>query len=163
MNSIFAAQRLQIPVDVLKLAGTTTFLQQASDATDGVYLAPPPNDIKGGAGLLQYLMMGFLPDATSRQFLNQPGKTDVDFRAACFCHRKVIDIGYVCSVCLSIFCDPAILPNQQCLTCGTALNLPVGWNVKPALIPRRKKKKKVTDGVTSGAGTPASRAGTPMA
>jgi transcription initiation factor TFIIH subunit 3 len=101
MNSIFAAQRLQIPVDVLKLAGTTTFLQQASDATDGIYLAPEPEDLKGGAGLLQYLMMGFLPDATSRQFLNLPGKTDVDFRAACFCHRKVVDIGYVCSVCLS--------------------------------------------------------------
>ena len=101
MNSIFAAQRLQIPVDVLKLAGNTTFLQQASDATDGIYLAPEAGDLKGGAGLLQYLMMGFLPDATSRQYLNLPGKTEVDFRAACFCHRKVVDIGYVCSVCLS--------------------------------------------------------------
>ena len=101
MNSIFAAQRLQIPVDVLKLAGTTTFLQQASDATEGIYLEPEAGDIKGGAGLLQYLMMGLLPDATSRQYLNLPGKTDVDFRAACFCHRKVVDIGYVCSVCLS--------------------------------------------------------------
>jgi transcription initiation factor TFIIH subunit 3 len=100
MNSIFAAQRLQIPIDVLKLAGSTTFLQQASDATDGIYLAPEAADLTG-AGLLQYLMMGYLPDATSRQFLNVPGKTEVDFRAACFCHRKVVDIGFVCSVCLS--------------------------------------------------------------
>jgi transcription initiation factor TFIIH subunit 3 len=161
MNSIFAAQRLQIPIDVLKLAGQTTFLQQASDATEGIYLAPEARDLKDGAGLLQYLMMGYLPDATSRQYLNVPGKTEVDFRAACFCHRKVVDIGYVCSVCLSIFCDPAILPNNQCLTCSTPLNLPIGWNVKPALIPRRKKKKKVTDGVSSGASTPAPGSGTP--
>jgi transcription initiation factor TFIIH subunit 3 len=179
MNSIFAAQRLQIPVDVLKLAGNTTFLQQASDATDGIYLAPEPEDLKGGAGLLQYLMMGYLPDATSRQYLNLPGKTEVDFRAACFCHRKVVDIGYVCSVCLSsefspiiiayvlstdthsVFCDPAFLPNNQCLTCSTLLALPTGWNIKPALIPRKKKKKKITDAVSSGVGTPVSRSGTP--
>ncbi|KIW06543.1 uncharacterized protein PV09_02973 [Verruconis gallopava] len=162
MNSIFAAQRLQIPLDVLKLSGSTTFLQQASDATNGIYLAPDPEDLTGGSGLLQYLMMGYLPDATSRQYLNVPGKLEVDFRAACFCHRKVVDIGYVCSVCLSIFCDPGILPNNQCLTCGTALNLPVGWDVKPALIPRRKKKKKVTDGISSPAGTPAPGGSTPI-
>lgn len=32
-------------------------------------------------------------------------KAQVDFRAACFCHRQLIDIGYVCSVCLSVFCS----------------------------------------------------------
>lgn len=180
MNSIFAAQRLQIPIDVLKLAGATVFLQQASDATEGIYLAPDAQELTGGAGLLQYLMMGYLPDATARQFLNVPGKTDVDFRAACFCHRNVVDIGYVCSVCLSskfysptdvicnhsltplsVFCDPAILPNGQCLTCGTPLALPTGWNVKPALIPPKKKKKKLAGGTGTGASTPAGGSGTP--
>ena len=32
-------------------------------------------------------------------------KSHVDFRAACFCHRQLIDIGFVCSVCLSVFCS----------------------------------------------------------
>ena len=32
-------------------------------------------------------------------------KSQVDFRAACFCHRQLIDIGFVCSVCLSVFCS----------------------------------------------------------
>lgn len=96
MNSIFAAQRKKIPIDILKLAGDTVLLQQASDATGGVYMKPERPE-----GLLQYLMMAFLPDATARNSLVIPSAGGVDFRAACFCHRKVVDIGYVCSVCLS--------------------------------------------------------------
>ena len=34
-------------------------------------------------------------------------------RAACFCHRQLVDVGYVCSVCLSIFCKF----NPVCTTC----------------------------------------------
>lgn len=30
-----------------------------------------------------------------------PPPVKVDYRAACFCHRELIDIGFVCSVCLS--------------------------------------------------------------
>jgi transcription initiation factor TFIIH subunit 3 len=96
MNSIFAAQRKKIPIDILKLAGDTVLLQQASDATGGVYMKPDRPE-----GLLQYLMMAFLPDATARSSLVIPSAGGVDFRAACFCHRKVVDIGFVCSVCLS--------------------------------------------------------------
>jgi transcription initiation factor TFIIH subunit 3 len=96
MNSIFAAQRKRIPIDILKLAGDTVLLQQASDATGGVYMKPERPE-----GLLQYLMMAFLPDVTARTRLVMPSAGGVDFRAACFCHRKVVDIGFVCSVCLS--------------------------------------------------------------
>lgn len=96
MNSVFAAQRKQIPIDILKLAGDTVLLQQASDATKGVYVKPERPE-----GLLQYLMMAYLPDKTARRSLVLPSAGGVDFRAACFCHRKVIDIGFVCSVCLS--------------------------------------------------------------
>jgi transcription initiation factor TFIIH subunit 3 len=96
MNSIFAAQRSRIPIDVLKLHDESTFLQQASDATDGIYIAPDTPE-----GLLQYLMMAFLPDQTSRKYLILPSQSNVDFRAACFCHKKVIDVGFVCSICLS--------------------------------------------------------------
>jgi transcription initiation factor TFIIH subunit 3 len=96
MNAIFAAQRQRIPIDILKLAGDTVFLQQACDATGGIYMNPTEPK-----GLLQYLMMAFLPDSTARRCLVLPGGGEVDFRAACFCHRNVVDIGYVCSVCLS--------------------------------------------------------------
>lgn len=101
MNTIFACQRLSIPIDIAKIAGDTVFLQQASDATKGTFM-----QLEHPQGLLQYLMMGFLPDTTSRRYLISPTQAGVDFRAACFCHRKVIDMGYVCSICLSSkFCS----------------------------------------------------------
>ncbi|RYN51876.1 hypothetical protein AA0114_g5189 [Alternaria tenuissima] len=157
MNSIFAAQRKRIPIDILKLAGDTVLLQQASDATGGVYMKPDRPE-----GLLQYLMMAFLPDVTARTSLIVPSAGGVDFRAACFCHRKVVDIGFVCSVCLSIFCNPH-LPDNLCMTCGSYLSLRSAVMNPPALIPRKKKKKKKagTDPATPGANTPVG-SGTPL-
>ncbi|KAF2120598.1 RNA polymerase II transcription factor-like protein B subunit 4 [Lophiotrema nucula] len=158
MNSIFAAQRKRIPIDILKLAGDTVLLQQASDATGGVYVKPERPE-----GLLQYLMMAFLPDATARRSLVMPSAGGVDFRAACFCHRKVVDVGYVCSICLSIFCEPN-LPDNLCLTCGSYLSLRNAITPAPALIAKKKKKKKKIGGGTDSAtpgGTPAG-GGTPM-
>ncbi|QDS74158.1 hypothetical protein FKW77_001546 [Venturia effusa] len=154
MNGIFAAQRLQIPMDVMKLSGSTVFLQQASDATGGIYLDPEPSALKGGAGFLQFLMMAYLPDVTARKLLVRPGKGEVDFRAACFCHRNVIDLGYVCSVCLSIFCSPTVLNDNSCLTCGNPLSLPANYNITPATIQRpKKKKKKLGETGAGGVGT----------
>lgn len=145
MNSIFACQRLHIPIDVCKLSGDAVFLQQACDATKGVYMF-----LEQPRGLLQYLMMAFLPDQRSRRHLVLPTREDVDFRAACFCHRKVVNVGYVCSICLSIFCGPP--PGGACLTCGTQLDAG-SHDIRPALIPRKKKKKKRVNG-TSTVGTP---------
>ncbi|CAG8278018.1 unnamed protein product [Penicillium nalgiovense] len=146
MNSIFACQRLSIPIDVCKLSGDAVFLQQASDATKGVYMA-----LAEPRGMLQYLMMAFLPDQRSRRHLVLPTRVDVDFRAACFCHRRVVDVGFVCSICLSIFCEPP--PGGDCMTCGSHLD--IRDNAKPALLPRKKKKKKRVNGA-SGTGTPMS-------
>ncbi|KAL2180052.1 transcription factor Tfb4-domain-containing protein [Thermothelomyces heterothallicus CBS 202.75] len=59
--------------------------------------------------------------ASVADLLLTPSADAVDFRAACFCHRNVIDTGFVCSVCLSIFCE--VPPGGECLTCGTVLAL----------------------------------------
>ncbi|KAI9809927.1 MAG: hypothetical protein M1825_000360 [Sarcosagium campestre] len=134
MNCIFAAQRKRIPIDVLKLASSTAFLQQAADATRGIYM-----HIASPRGLLQYLMMAFLPDQSTRRHLVPPTQVNVDFRAACFCHKNVIDLGFVCSICLSIFCEPP--EGAICQTCGTHLQLG-DYGSKPAVVPRRKKKRK---------------------
>ncbi|MCJ1403677.1 RNA polymerase II transcription factor B subunit 4 [Xylographa trunciseda] len=158
MNTIFAAQRLQIPIDVLSLSGSSSFLQQAADATNGTYISldsrqgssstgPPP-----AHGLLPTLLLAYLPDATSRTHLISPTQASVDFRAACFCHRKVVDIGFVCSICLSIFCEPP--DGAVCLTCGTHLRLG-DYGARPAVVMRRKKKK--DRGRREGTGTPAPR------
>ncbi|KAL4776677.1 TFIIH subunit Tfb4/p34 [Aspergillus nidulans var. acristatus] len=146
MNGIFACQRLHIPIDVCKLSGDAVFLQQASDATKGIYMS-----LSEPRGLLQYLMMAFLPDQRSRKHLILPTRVDVDFRAACFCHRRVVDIGFVCSICLSIFCEPP--DNGDCLTCGTHLDTG-DYGAKPAVVVRKKKKKKIRPNGVSATPTP---------
>lgn len=119
MNAIFSAQRMGFPIDTIKLSGgDSMFLQQASHITGGRFLdlrttKSTENESKENengsddltGSLLQYLVVGFLPDPLTRKALISPGEPGVDFRAACFCHKKVVDVGYVCSVCLSIFCQ----------------------------------------------------------
>jgi transcription initiation factor TFIIH subunit 3 len=75
-----------------------------------------PGGAKGG-GKTGKLGLG----ASVADLLVTPSADAVDFRAACFCHRNVVDTGFVCSICLSIFCE--VPPGGECLTCGTKLAL----------------------------------------
>ncbi|GAB4844897.1 RNA polymerase II transcription factor B subunit 4 [Ancistrocladus abbreviatus] len=106
MNSIFSAQRSMVPIDSCVIgAQHSAFLQQG-----GVYLKPQQLD-----GLFQYLSTVFTTDLHSRNFIQLPKPAGVDFRASCFCHKNTIDMGYICSVCLSIFCKH----HERCSTCGS--------------------------------------------
>ncbi|CAL8073082.1 unnamed protein product [Orchesella dallaii] len=96
MNVFFSAQKLGVIIDACVLGPYATLLSQGADITGGIYLRPPHIP-----GLLQYLLWVFLPEASLRKQLALPPPVPVDYRAACFCHRQLIDMGYVCSVCLS--------------------------------------------------------------
>ncbi|KAJ9604405.1 RNA polymerase II transcription factor B subunit 4 [Cladophialophora chaetospira] len=170
MNAIFACQRLSIPIDILQLplpstapssetstssnANATVFLQQAADATHGVFipahLSSPstssrntqadPHTIASQA-FLTYLLTSLLPSPSTRStHLILPTRIDVDFRAACFCHRNVVSVGFVCSICLSIFCEPP--EGAECLTCGTVLAVGEGIGRKPVVVGAGKKKSR---------------------
>ncbi|PWA15831.1 hypothetical protein CCH79_00009132, partial [Gambusia affinis] len=108
MNVIFAAQKQNILIDACVLDSDSGLLQQACDITGGLYLKIPQK-----VALAQYLLWVFLPDSEQRSQLVLPQPAHVDYRAACFCHRNLIEIGYVCSVCLSIFCNFSPI----CTTC----------------------------------------------
>ncbi|KAH9931094.1 transcription factor Tfb4 [Epithele typhae] len=111
MNSIFSAQKLKVTIDVCKIFGADNiFLQQAAHLTGGAYVHVERTD-----GLLQYMIMSFLPPPAIRQLISVPTQDRVDFRAACFCHKRIVEVGFVCSVCLSIFCQPV----PVCSTCRT--------------------------------------------
>ncbi|KNZ72916.1 RNA polymerase II transcription factor B subunit 4 [Termitomyces sp. J132] len=111
MNAIFSAQKLAITIDVCQLYGPdSVFLQQAAHLTGGSYIFLERRD-----ALLQYLIMAFLSPPSIRKVLSVPTQDKIDFRAACFCHKNIVDIGFVCSVCLSIFCQPV----PVCSTCRT--------------------------------------------
>ena len=123
MNVFFTAQKQGVLIDVCSLDQDLSLLQQGCDITGGLYLKVPQL-----AGLVQYLLVCFclniiigktfkksfyylikinffqwvfLPEPPLRSCLVLPPPVKVDYRAACFCHRELIDIGYVCSVCLS--------------------------------------------------------------
>jgi transcription initiation factor TFIIH subunit 3 len=72
-----------------------------------------------GRACPQYLLTVFAADGFSRRFLALPRSTSVDFRASCFCHKRSIDQGFVCSVCLSIFCERC----DKCSTCQTTFHV----------------------------------------
>ncbi|XP_008111892.2 general transcription factor IIH subunit 3 isoform X1 [Anolis carolinensis] len=129
MNVIFAAQKQNILIDACVLESDSGLLQQACDITGGIYLKVPHKP-----SLLQYLLWVFLPDHDQRSQLILPPRVHVDYRAACFCHRNLIEVGYVCSVCLSIFCNFSPI----CTTCETAFKISL-----PAVMKAKKKKLKL--------------------
>ncbi|KAA8894056.1 TFIIH subunit Tfb4/p34 [Sphaerosporella brunnea] len=158
MNSIFAAQRQRVPIDICKIAGDTVFLQQASDSTNGIYM-----QLQHPSALLQYLLSCFMSDPSTRHHLIPPSQINVDFRAACFCHKRVVDIGFVCSICLSIFCSPP--PGAICTTCNTKLDVSALGNYggKPAVVLMKKKKIKKAKKVLNDSAADSSTPGTPVA
>lgn len=112
MNAIFSAQRQSIPIDAFALGEhDSAFLQQAAHITRGAYVKPAL-----GQGLLQYLLSTAALDLRSRTFLKLPAARGVDFRASCFCHKRAVSVGFVCSVCLSVFCER----RARCDTCSAA-------------------------------------------
>ncbi|XP_064460336.1 general transcription factor IIH subunit 3-like [Ornithodoros turicata] len=131
MNIFFTAQVKNVVIDACVLEKDSGLLQQGCDITGGKYLKVP-----SVAATLQYLLWVFLPDKESRNCLVLPPPVHVDYRAACFCHRNLIEIGYVCSVCLSIFCTFSPI----CSTCQTAFKFtgPI-----PPLLKAKKKKQKL--------------------
>lgn len=112
----------------------SNLLQQASSLTNGLYFRIPQIN-----GLLHYLLWLYLPDLSARKMLVYPPKVQVDYRAACFCHQKLIDVGYVCSVCLSVFCSFTPI----CTTCNTNFRFDVNMlkkasSLKQGLLVRQK-------------------------
>lgn len=111
MNAIFSAQHADIVIDSCHIGiKDSPFLQQASHLTGGTYMRPSDPCV-----LLQYLINVYASDSETRKYLRTQISQSVSFRASCFCHKRPIDVGFVCSVCLSVFCT--YIP--ECSTCGT--------------------------------------------
>lgn len=127
INCAYAAEHLKVSIDTVVLEAETDVpvLQQMSDVTGGVY-----SRISEPAILLQSLLTYHLPDDDARKMLSKVPATPVDSRAVCFKTRAVTDIGYVCSVCLSVY----KMLNPICVTCKSVLKL-------PGMPPSRKRKR----------------------
>ena len=163
MNVFFSAQKFGIPVDVCMLLADSGLLQQGSDITGGLYVkveqlggllqyltwlflpgpgvrqmlgAPPPVKVDYRHGLVYNKLPAqsifclktiLICPSTKGRLYNH------DCRAACNCHRQLVDIGFVCSVCLSIYCRF----NPVCTNCHSVFK---------TQNPPTKKKKVAHDG-----------------
>lgn len=121
MNCLFSAQRLGVRIDTLRLSEReSSFLQQAAHLTEGAYSRWAR--AAKSSNLLQLMLSLFAPDPSSGAKLRMPPPPGVDFRASCFCHQRPVDIGRVCSACLSIFCSDV----GSCSTCGAVFSEGLG-------------------------------------
>lgn len=110
MNCVFAAQNGGVAVDSLVVGREHSLvLQQAAHLTSGVY-----SRCRDGGALLQLLLGVYTAGAACRRHLRMPQLGSVNNCASCFCHNVTVDTGFVCPVCLSIFCRPTF----ACATCG---------------------------------------------
>lgn len=135
MNSIFAAQKMKVSIDVAKLGlQDSPYLQQAADATNGVYL-----HIREPKGLIQTLATAFFIEPSIRPLVILPANSNVNYKASCFITGKAVDIGYVCSVCL---CIMSIIPELgQCPTCKSKFDEKFLKKLRRGPVIARKKRK----------------------
>lgn len=137
INCFFAAQKMDVILDActieLTLAASAqepikhqhskpsasmeelfaaSILQQGCDLTGGRYI-----QVHKVSTLMQHLLWIFITNAKERLSYVLPPKLKIAPPAACFCHRKVLEIGHVCSVCVSIYCQ--YMP--YCSTCNSNL------------------------------------------
>jgi transcription initiation factor TFIIH subunit 3 len=140
MNCAFACRRLGVLVDVVQFGPSDSMaLQQAAHMTGGLYLRP---DAPTLAGLAQYLITCVLPDRYARQFLASPLQDEPDTRARCYITGKPIEIGWACSVCLSVFEHDGL---PSCPACASRFSLaPLGP------LPKKRAKKGAKPGAAAG-------------
>lgn len=139
MNCTFAAHKGNVVIDgcfipsgISGRAKNSAYLEQASDRTGGVFLAPSGAAQVGGA-LTEVLVSVFLSPVAVRKRMNLPSLSEVDFRPRCFETGETVDTAFVCNQCLSIFKN---CPRDSCPTCGAD----VAKKKKPSS-PLKKSKK----------------------
>lgn len=111
LNALFACHKQGITIDSIFISSelSSQVLQMAAEMTSGCYFK-----VSTVADLQKVILSRLLVDAAMREDLKVPKLAAVSHKATCFCHKRLISIGYVCSVCLSVFCQPQI----PCQVCG---------------------------------------------
>ncbi|CAL4082059.1 unnamed protein product [Meganyctiphanes norvegica] len=125
VNTYLTAQKMHTAIDVFVIGNDSTLLQQGADISGGFY-----HRIDEVGEMMQNLILLYSPDISMRKRISAPTKISVDYRASCFCHRNLVEVGNVCSNCLSVYCMSVPL----CTTCHAMF----GHVRKPS---KNKKKK----------------------
>lgn len=117
MNLFFAARQHRIKISVASFSSTGTIavpiLQQACDITGGTHLMID-NPQLFGQSITKYLLINSY-ECDDVFSLNQSNL--VDYRATCTCHSQLLDMGWVCTICLTVQCNTN--KPTKCLCCNT--------------------------------------------
>jgi len=117
MNCIFGAQKLGVLIDAVNLdKSDSMLLQQAAHLTGGLYLRP---DEPTQRALAQYLISCCLPDRFERQFVRAPPQKHPETRALCYLSKQPVEMGWACSICLTVFEDDVAVRKSGCPVCGS--------------------------------------------
>eukprot|EP01127_Copromyxa_protea_P018011 TRINITY_DN5578_c0_g1_i1.p1 TRINITY_DN5578_c0_g1~~TRINITY_DN5578_c0_g1_i1.p1 ORF type:complete len:148 (+),score=14.03 TRINITY_DN5578_c0_g1_i1:381-824(+) len=112
MNAIFASKKMGVKLDCCVFSeNDSPQLQQASHLTEGIYIKTT-----NANEMFHQLLTTFICPPEMRALFPQPIQYSVNCNISCFCHKRSIDRGFVCTSCLSIFCTE----QTQCSTCGQA-------------------------------------------
>ncbi|KAF7636890.1 hypothetical protein Mgra_00003629 [Meloidogyne graminicola] len=98
MNLFFASKHSSLVVNAVSLNGNVPILQQACDITNGIHVTL--DNVK----LLTQTILSECITISNNSLFIRP-QLDIDYRAVCHCHNKLLSIGWVCSVCLSVTCN----------------------------------------------------------
>lgn len=102
MSCVFVCQSRNFIIDALILNSKRhDFLLQATAKTKGLYF--PCN--KPTRGAMQYFMQVFNISADQRENFKMPYLTKTPYNASCECHNERVDLAWICSRCLGIYCQ----------------------------------------------------------
>lgn len=97
MNVFQAAAKTGVVIDVCALELDSSYmLRHAADITGGFYFGTSDFEALG-----MNLLCLFLMSPKARHHINYPKQPQADLRAVCFCHNKLIEIGFACSSCMA--------------------------------------------------------------
>lgn len=113
MNVIFAAQQAFVPIDSYSLCcKDSNILEQAANITRGLH-----RKMQHDGELGQHLLTFSAWSLSCRGSLYLGKQHGVHFNTFCFCHKKMLHRGFVCSACLSISCA-ALNSVGNCMSCS---------------------------------------------
>ena len=125
MNCIFVLDSRNIVLDVIDLYNKDPYeyLKQAALKQKGVHFNLSPAD----SGMFQYLCAGLLISNSERNSsCKMPYKVEIEYKGSCSCHNAQVDVGYVCSVCLGVYCGESFKKHKDagiCVFCKERFDL----------------------------------------
>ncbi|XP_050707299.1 general transcription factor IIH subunit 3-like [Eriocheir sinensis] len=127
------AKRMQARLLVLKISSDTgsQYLTYINTYLTAQKSSTPVDVCVIGAIMASCSRAQTSPAAPTTVCARTPRPDTVDYRAACFCHRTLVDMASVCSNCLSVYCKAVPL----CTTCN------VIFQTDRPLVRTGKKKK----------------------